>query len=161
LLDCQTTLGLTSNVTGNSASASTPSNSSDPASHNTLARSCVRVTALLLSARCLLRLDWIPEARVMLDKARQESAILLKSEQHDQPTPQQPKQAVNGVRYSMNSVQERGLEKFFSLLECEIRTRELEVERKQRAEAAAREQSSPKPTDPTESDAAKPSQTET
>ncbi|THD28587.1 26S proteasome non-ATPase regulatory subunit 7 [Fasciola hepatica] len=153
LLDCRTTLNLTDRVPSGSVSVSTSSNSfnSSACSHNTRARNCVRITALLLSARCLLRLDWILEARVMLNKARQESSLLLKTDQCDQSTPQ----PMNGVHRPDSSVSERGLEKFFTILETEIRSREIEAERKQRAEAKAQEHNPSKQTDQTDRDAGK------
>ncbi|KAF6768248.1 hypothetical protein AHF37_04526 [Paragonimus kellicotti] len=131
LLDCQTTLNLTRS---NQPQATVQSND------------CMHVTALLLSARCLLRLDWIREARVMLDKVQQKYSHWIRPPSNT-TEPESDSSSCPGVLNSSVSVDQMGqngtelhanatensnglnLHKFFHSLDCEIQSKEAESTR--------------------------------
>ncbi|KAF7256003.1 hypothetical protein EG68_05922, partial [Paragonimus skrjabini miyazakii] len=131
LLDCQTTLNLTRS---NQSPATVQSND------------CMHVTALLLSARCLLRLDWVREARVMLDKVQQKYSHWIRppsniTELELDPSsgPGAPNSSVsvdqfgqNGTELQANATENSNglnLHKFFHSLDCEIQSKEAESTR--------------------------------
>ncbi|TGZ67110.1 hypothetical protein CRM22_004980 [Opisthorchis felineus] len=144
LLDCHTTLSLTEESAG-PENADVAHDTQTPA---TCLRShdCIRVTALLLSVRCLLRLDWVREARFTLNKVKEQYSYLIESptsskapvtdaESNTSP----PVQTLNGTkaaRVDLSPVaardhvkEESTLHKFFQLLDLEVRAKEKELEK--------------------------------
>ncbi|CAL8100295.1 unnamed protein product [Calicophoron daubneyi] len=132
LRDCQTTLKLTeSDCPGSGSIKGGKLGTLSPKTENRV-RDCIRATAFLLYARCLLRLDWIQGVRPVLDQVQSDYRYLVGSHLSGSAAPDgaacleqeedKPKQSTKNATSSKN--REPVLQKFFEILERELVAKE-------------------------------------